>query len=105
MTAGSIFKNLRGSLTKFQAERVLAILSRWISDERAGLKEKKKKKQKTKRREREGWCLLPEVGKKATATMAGRAEGSPEQADGKLRCTVFDSESTRRERRAMRVRS
>jgi len=57
---------LRGSLTKFQAERVLAILSRWISDERAGLKQKKKKEKKQKEERGRGWCLLPE-GKEATA--------------------------------------
>ena len=78
-----------GLFNKTALEGVRATHGRWISDERAGLKEKKEKK---KIRERgRGRCLLP-VGKQNTAASpwpAGRS--SPEQVNKELRCMVFDS--------------
>jgi len=84
---------LGGFFNKTALEGVRATHGRWIVDERAGLKEKKKKQKKTKRREREGVAHWPETNQNSRTRrppwLAGRS--SSEQADGKLRCTVFDS--------------
>jgi len=69
-------------------EGVLSDSGRWIKLERAGLK-------KEREREEEGWHIG--LGEEYGGHHGRPPEARRSRADVELRCTVFDSKSTRRE--------